>query len=731
MQPNTTQHQAGEPEFDLRSYLRILLRRKQLIFWFATSLTVLVGAGTAFQPKVYEAKATVLAGRDAPRLLNYDPLPQERFREREVMRTQAAILTSRSFLQRVAERLLAEGFFGNPNPSDREEKLAELARMLQVQTEARTYDDSQVITIVVSGGVPDRVARIADSIAEAYVDYVQENRQSMANQAVAWLDTKLEEQRTRLTQAQSALQAFKDKENITARDEEDPFSTLSLTRLNEEYLTTRIQRMERETRLQALRKPPRSRGSPGVSPAKALELDVRATLRDRLKKDYVDAQLELRSLSERYGPEHPDLITLKGKISKIEAELQSLEEPESTAAAPPEPPVSETRLAELQAEYNGLLSREKALAQALDASKAAARNLSRTAVRYSLLKQEVDLNQETYNLLSTRLNDARLSSQIRNPSVMVLDRAEPPRSPVEPQPARNLVVAVMLGLVLGVGLALLLENLDRRVKSPEDVARYLQLPLLTVVPGVGLAKGVGREEGKAKLVTVEEPRSHVAECYRNLRTSILFSSGRPVPKSILVTSAVAGEGKSTTAANLAVVMSQSGRRVVLIDADLRRPSQHRYFVRQGNRGLIRLLKESCAPGEAVQRSGIENLDVLLCHGIPHNPSELLGSPAMQAAIDALKEAYDVVIIDSPVVISVPDAVILASWSEAVLLIHRPGAADREIVRAARERLSDVKANILGLVLNNVDMKEGQYYYPEHSYYGYGTEEEKRSRQRTS
>jgi tyrosine-protein kinase Etk/Wzc len=335
----------------------------------------------------------------------------------------------------------------------------------------------------------------------------------------------------------------------------------------------------------------------------------------------------------------------------------------------------------------------------------------------------VDLNRQTYNDLLTRLNDAQLSSQIRTTAIRVLDRAEPPTAPIEPQPARNIMVAVALGLVLGIGLATLLETLDRKVKSPEEAARYLRLPILTVVPGIALGRGVGREEGKAALVTVDQPRSHAAECYRNLRTSILFSTGRPVPKTILITSAVGGEGKSTTAANLSVVLAQSGRKVLLIDADLRRPALHRYFTRQKNRGIVRLLNESCPPEEAVQTSSVDQLDLLLCHGVPHNPSELLGSDRMVRVIEHLTTRYDVVVIDSPVIISIADTLILASRAEAVVMVHRPGAADRGMVRHAREKLDEVKANILGLVLNNVDLKRAGYHYPNYLYYGYGTEED--------
>jgi len=711
-----------EQQFDFQGYLQVLWRRKWLVIGFTAALTVAVGVGTYFQPKVYEAKMTLLAGRESPRLLTSDPIPGERFGQRDYLKTQAAILTSRSLLQEAVKRLMKEGFYGLVDPARLEEKSSGAATELQRRVRVQTADDTQLITVFVTGGIPDRVARIANAIADEYADSNEESRVSMANQAVAWLTTKLAEQRTKLAAAEEDLRVYKDKEKIVAPDDADPFSTFNLSRLNDEYLTTRFQRMEKSTRLATMKKNRTTRSARGhSSAAESLDAEIQRKLRESLEADYVQAQVDLRNLSQRYGEEHPDIITLKEKVARIAKELESLGEPTARPEAPPQ--VTESQIADLQAEVTALTQKESALSQALDAHKAQARTLSRTAVGYSFRKQTVDLNRQTYNDLLSRLNDAQLSSQIKATAVKVLDRAEPPRSPIEPQPVRNLTVALLLGLVLGVGLASLAENLDRRIKDPEDAVRYLRLPLLTVIPGFALSRGVGKAEGKARLVTIDEPRSHPAECYRNLRTSILFSTGRPVPKTILITSAVGGEGKSTTSANLAVVMSQSGRKVLLIDADLRRPSQHRYFARKGSGGIVRLLKESCRPEDAVQHSFVENLDVLLCHEIPANPSELLGSERMREVIEHFRNHYDAVVIDSPVIISVPDTLILASRSEAVIMVHRPGAAARDMVRHAREKLDEVKANIRGLVLNSVDLEAGRYAYSYHRYYGYGTEEE--------
>jgi len=705
-----------EQEFDLRIYVQIILGRKWLILGFAGALVALVAIGTSLQAKLYEARVSVLVGRETPRLLTADPMPQERFRDKDYLKTQTAILTSRSHLEKVIRYLIAEGFYGKATTEPDPVQVTNLAGALQTRVVVTTIEDNMVMRIAVQGTVPERVARLANAVAEVYASSSSDQKSAMARQAVEWLQGRLEDARTDLTNAEAELREYKEKENIIS-DEADPLAAMSFVRLNDDYLTARVQRIGLESRIDALRRA--KAANKAGAPDQSLDQEVKKQMRVTLTKEYLDTQMQLKDLSQRYSQEHPDIIALKGKSERLQNTIKGLDEPEMPGQDSSALPSG--NLADLQSEYSQLLSREKALEAALAAHKVQSRNVSRTSVSFALLKQKVELKKQTYTDLQGRLNDARLSGELKSSSVQILDRALVPGAPFQPQPLRNTLMAIPIGLVLGIGLALLMDTLDRRVKSPQDVAQVLKLPLLTVVPGIGLGEGVGRDEGKAKLVTIQQPRSHAAECYRNLRTSILFSSGRPVPRTIVVTSAVAGEGKSTTAANLAVVMAQSGRKVLLIDADLRRPALQRYFVRRESRGLIRILKDGAKLEEAVQPSEVENLDLLLCHGIPTNPSELLGSDRMQALINEMKSRYDTIIIDSPVIISVPDAVILAARAEAVVMVHCPKATDRDMVRFAREKLDEVNANILGLVMNRVDVKKGGYMYSNYMYYGYGTE----------
>lgn len=722
------QDSGPETEIDLHRWAQVVMRRKWLVISFTAALTIAVAVGTALQPRTYEARTSVLAGNEAPQLLSFNnPFPEERFGDQSYLETQGAILTSRTFLQGVVTRLVDEGFYGKIPPGKAEELIADRVKELKERVSVESSPSSRVIQIVVTGAVPEQVVRQADAIADEYLKSNVQNREQMADQAVAWLDSQVGDQKMKVDVAERAFQAFKEKERI-ASDATDPFASLGLARLQEDYLTTRFQRLEREARLDVLRKAERSRPAQGDSPSatRTLDLEVQSTFRDQLKKDYVSTQLQLRDLSQKYGPEHPDIIALQDKLGRIGKELEGLESP-APASAGGQPATPPARIEDLQSEYNFLVSKEKALALTLESHQAEARKLSRTAVQFSLLKQEVDQARQIYSDLTKRRDEAKLSSQIRNSPVAILDRAELPMTPVKPKPLQNIVLALVLGPVVGIGVVLLADFLNRGVRTPQDALRYLRLPVLTVVPRAAGEKKrrklpAGREGEMRQLVTLQQPRSHPAECYRNLRTSILLSSGSPVPKTLLVTSTVAGEGKSTTAANLAVVMAQSGLKTVLVDADLRRPALQKFFPRDPRRGLLRLLSDGIRVEEAVQESGVENLSLLLCNSVHQAPSELLGSERAREVIDLLGSSYDVVVIDSPVILSVPDALILASRAAAVILVHRPGASDRDMVRHAREKLDEVKANVLGLVLNNVDTRSSRYLYPEYAYYGYGLEE---------
>jgi capsular exopolysaccharide synthesis family protein len=318
----------------------------------------------------------------------------------------------------------------------------------------------------------------------------------------------------------------------------------------------------------------------------------------------------------------------------------------------------------------------------------------------------------SHSALLSSYSNIGLAEANSGATVTVVSPATRPSVPILPQTVRNTLLAAAVGAMLGVGLAFLIEYLDDTVKTPED----LQLASLSVV---GIVQRVNHHDksGTPQVFTLSQSRSLAAEAYRTLRTNLQFSSlDRPL-RSLVVTSAVATEGKTTTAANLAVVMAQAGKRVVLVDADLRRPSAHKVFGLSNGTGLtIALVEEPSALNGYLQETEIENLRVLSAGPVPPNPQELLGSQRMEELLDKLEEVADVVVLDTPPTLVVADANVLAARADGVLLIVNTGHTRRAAVQRAAEGLRQVGANLLGGVLNMVDTGGGRSAYYYHSYY---------------
>jgi capsular exopolysaccharide synthesis family protein len=301
-----------------------------------------------------------------------------------------------------------------------------------------------------------------------------------------------------------------------------------------------------------------------------------------------------------------------------------------------------------------------------------------------------------------------------------------------------MLLGLIVGLALGIGLAFFLEYLDNTIKVPDDIKERLKIPYLGPVPVLAMAEAdnPGGKPGKGgtrnrnpmeDLITIGSPKSTASESYRGLRTSILFSAADVPPKVILITSAAPSEGKTITSANVAVTMAQAGNRILLIDCDMRRPRMHRVFNVPRDRGLSNILAGTCSIDEAILQTTIPGVDIIPSGPVPPNPSEMLGSQSMFKIIEALRGRYDRIIIDSPPITAVTDAVIISRWVDGVLLVIRAGETHREIIKNGIGLLQSANAHILGAILNGVDMGRDSYYYYQYYYYYYGEDGEKKKK----
>jgi capsular exopolysaccharide synthesis family protein len=433
------------------------------------------------------------------------------------------------------------------------------------------------------------------------------------------------------------------------------------------------------------------------------------SLLEKLRGQQADLRIQIAELSTQFGPSYPKVAQLNSQLKQVDSEIQA--EIKKVVSG-------------VRDQYQSALHHEGLLRAALEKQKQEANKLNEGAIEYSILKRDVESNRQLYEGLLEKLKEAGVTAGLRSNNFRIVDAARAPTSPSEPNIPRNLAFALLLGLTSGVGLAFLMEGLDNTVRTTEQAQMISGLPSLGMIPMGSLATAEQKKRRLAmpspskeavELITQARPQSQMAESYRALRTSLLLSSLAAPPKTILVTSALPQEGKTTTSINTAIVLAQKGVRVLLIDADLRRPSVHKNLGMGPRSGLSNVLTGSSEVQQCIVRSSIlPNLFVLPAGAPPPNPAELLASANMKGVLTQLREQYDHIVLDTPPTLSVTDAVVLSTRVDTVVLVIRSGQTTKTALRRARDILLQVNARVSGVLLNAVDLSSPDYYY----YYEY-------------
>jgi len=424
----------------------------------------------------------------------------------------------------------------------------------------------------------------------------------------------------------------------------------------------------------------------------------------QLRQKISDLEEQRAALLVQYTPEWPAVKKIDEQIRQIKDDLDKI---------PPE------ILNGMKSRYQAALAREQQIQQAYFQERNIAEKQSQDDLALSNLNQQLETNKQFYNTLYQRAKELEITSVDRSNNVSIATPSRLPREPIGPPRGRNILIALLLSLGTGIGLAFLLDYLDDTLKSIEDVDRHLHLPTLALIPAprserlLLSRKGATANERSEStaLALIEEVRSPIAEAYRHLRTSLLLSSAGQPPKTVLVTSSQPSEGKTTTAVNTAVMLAQTGAEVLILDCDLRRPRIHVHFTLQNARGLTNYLSGEADLGEVIQSyEKIPNLKVITSGPVPPNAAELLGSDEMRKLLHQLSDRFTHIIIDSPPAISFTDASILSTMVDGVMLVVHGGRSSRAVVRRAKQQLLDVGAHIYGIVLNNVKLESHNYYY---------------------
>jgi capsular exopolysaccharide synthesis family protein len=371
----------------------------------------------------------------------------------------------------------------------------------------------------------------------------------------------------------------------------------------------------------------------------------------------------------------------------------------------------------------------------VEGQKAETQKLSERSIQYSVLLREVEKNRELYENLLKRLKETSVASELGTTNVRILDRAEVPRSPARPRPVQYILLSLVVGAFMGCGLAFFFEYMDNTIKTPDDIQKYVGSPCLALIPTINFAEEIGKNVISPEIIVHHKPKSTVAEGFRSLRTAVLFSSPDNPPKTILVTSFIPKEGKTFITVNLALVIAYAGESVLLMDADMRKPQLHKMFDLENRKGLSNVIMGEEPP---IHKSILhEKLDVMTCGPVPPNPAEILGSKRMAEFMEQMKGRYDKVVIDTPPISSVTDAVVLSRLADSIIYVVHGGMTTRETAMHGSKIMRDVDAKVIGAVLNNIDIGRENYYYSHYyhyyyhyySYYGDGGDGKKHSRKR--
>ena len=758
---------------------------------FATALTLFL------MPPTYKAETTLLIERNTPQILDFravlaDTVGLESY---DFYKTQYEILKSRALAAKVIqEQALATDpvFTGawrdawlstrmvdavkggavtakewlkqrlsSPEPVEDDPLTAQEKRIDRYLGMMEIVPTQKTQLVKVAFSTPDRQlsARMANAHAQAYIRQGLERRTQANEEAQTFLEGKLGELKARVDQSEVALNRYRQSKDVLSLNEKENIVVERLVDLNKRLTDAEADRIGFESQVQLIR----TRGYA------SLPAVVNNTLIQALTAQAVRLEGEYANLAAMFKPGYTRLDQLRSQIEdtrrRLNDEIQTIVEG-------------------IESSYLAAVAREKGLRATLKEQKAAALRFKNASMDYAILAREVDTNRQLYDNVLQRMKETGVAAELRSSNVLVVDKATPPRHPSSPKITQSLLLAALLGLMGGVGVIFLREQLDDTLKSPEEAERYLRLPTLGLVPDLlrldwgrhaprtfpymptqipiasstmkktratvsshsfptSIRQGVERhtqangeaqtflEEklGKRKArvdqaevafnrysqtndVTSLNDKANlvVMEAYRTLRTAILLSRAEKPPQTLLFTSAMHGEGKTVTTVNTAIVLAQMGARVLLIDADLRRARCHEILGRQRGQGITDILTGRREPHELIQFTSIPQLFFLSSGSIPPNPTDLVGSKKMQDTLLTLLEQYDYILLDSPPVLAVSDAVLLSTMVEGVILVINVQATPKRLLREARARLNYARAKMLGTVLNRAELRAGAYAY---------------------
>jgi exopolysaccharide transport family protein len=706
----------------LTDYVRVLYKRRwtALGALFAVILTATVYSFTA--TPVYEARAKLLIDVENPNVVDFKEVIEQDRARADYYQTQFNLLQSRSLARRTLESLKLWDALAPPAGAGKDSASDTVARWVSTALgrtpAARREPDettrqsaamdtlirnlvvaplrnSRIVDLSYRSPDPDQAAALVNAHAHAYIEQNLEFKFLSSKEATDWLAQRLGEQRHAVEASESALQQYREKNDAVPLGTQENIVVQKLSDLSAAVTRAKTERIEREALHNQLVSIQHDRVALDTFPAVLSNTFIQAQ-----KAELANLQRQEAALSDRLGDRHPDIIKMKTSIQAAESKLQG---------------EIEKVVQSIRNQYLSALAQEQSLTSALDSQKREALSMNRKAIEYSVLQREVESSRQIYDSLLQRAKETGISGELRTSNVRIVDLAETPTKPVSPRRGLNILLGLLGGIMFGGCLAFFLEYVDNRIKSPDELKQHLGLPALGLIPAIA-AKVL--QNGQSPLMNRGVPPSF-AEAMRTLRTNVLFSSAVDGGKSLVVTSTGPGEGKTLVASNLAIAFAQAGQRVLIIDADMRRPRVHEVLSLPQEPGLSNVLVGSVKASEAIKATGITGLWILASGRTPPNPPELLGSQRFRDLLDSLRDHFDWVIVDTPPVMAVSDAALIAHFATGVVYVVGAEMTSRFAAQSGLEQLQSARAHVVGAVLNRVDLERDAYYYSHYYRREYG------------
>jgi len=708
--------EADPDEIDLMAYWRVLVKRRRLIAGVLAGVVALALLLTLMTQPLYRASALMQVEKEGPPIVaTQGAMPFYDGWDPEFLNTQYELLRSRALAERVAnemnltaetlESLNDPGWLGRVigllrpapkakaeaanRPQGSEALLAQATGIIQGGLSVEPIKESRLVRLSFDSPDPAFSVRVVNGVAEGFIASSLERRMGTTSYAKTYLEDQLAQTKGKLEDAERRLVEFAQREGLVNTGAEGAsLATQNLTELNGLLAAAQSERIRAQARWRQ------------ASAGSALPADMQASSSvGTLQQQRAALQGQYQQKLQTFKPDYPEMVQLQAQIDAVNREIGA--------------EMGRLR-ASVKAEYDAASANEGMLKAQIANLRGEALDTDSRSITYNILKREADTNRQMYDSLLQRFKEVGAAGDVRTNNISIVDRAQG-GSRFKPNLFMNLAMGLFAGLLLGMVLAFVLEFLDDTLKTPDDIEQKLKLAVLGLIPKLGPKQNI--------IEVAADSRSPFSEAYRSVRTALQFATDHGVPRSLLITSPSPGEGKSTTALALARNFAQLGKRVLLIEADLRNPSLHRALGIKGEAGLSNLLSGSSSLAEVTLPTDEERLSAILAGPLPPNPAELLSGSKFISMLTVACERYDQVIIDGPPVLGLADSPILANAVEGTLLVITSGKTRIATAQQGLKRLLAARGRIVGALLTKYDAKAAgygrSYQYNYDGYYAYG------------